>query len=925
MKTLTILCSLLVLLTVVCSLPLTPVSANSSIQTISFSSPAIGADVGNTVNLSSYAVEFKSGVSTAADKITWSSSDTTITNGSVKPTASGVYKLTATADGKSKTVYLVVKAPSDTEYVLYYDDFSADTLSNYRAVQQTSGAKISVSDGKLVLNANNAGDSYIRLLLPDWLGDFGNYSLTTSFTITASTANSRWLSLMGRIQNDNSPYWQAAVRQNAKASNGTEIAERTSANKWNVTHSGPYTSNISASQYYELNFTLTGNTAATAINGERLLFSDGMTYAVGDIGLQVRGLSASFDYIKVTLTHEDVKGEANALNTVRDPSSNIILTPAIVSYIDSIAALADIQTNSPAAAIMYVNSALEITNADGVKISTVEDALQKLDKKIIPAFYIKDRDTVTVLSPYLKKQGLVDIYFISSDAALLKTARTTYQSSFGILDCSDRTVNSDADLLAMRDQANSSYAKVILLPESALCYKNVNYLQTLFMTVWTKTSDTTAGYLKAITAGVNGIVCTDRARLEEMFTKCFAPNTMIRPINIIGHRGVPSLAQENTIAGSVLAYEKGANMIEMDIYLSADNQIVVMHDSTLDRTTNGTGNTESFTVAQLQKFSVDANSNVPAEPIPTLEDYFKEFKGKDVKLIIEIKSGANKNISARLKDLIAKYDIADQVNVITFSEDHMKSMRLHLPEISVGYLSSAVILNENDALASLENIIKKIQPVGTTYNPSYAKATLGPNLIRAASYRGITLWPYTINNSEDFSNYILYGTNGITTNNSQYVTNYIKRLTAPASEIITTADGVDFELTQTTYARVDSQTTRAEMVIVDDCGLYVTYADGKLSATGRGEALVYFRVSTTIAGGKRYYVCSEPVIVKSKVSDDITTPADTEPVVTPPIDTTPADTSTPVKNEGCGAVMSLGIMACILPAALIFKKKKHSK
>lgn len=918
------LCVFLALVTLLCCFPIISVTASAT-STVDFSSPAICANTGDTVDLSSYNVEFSDGKAVSADKISWTSEDIAVSLNRVSPAQVGVFKLTATADGKSKAVYLVVKSPSDTEYVLYYDDFSADSLSSYRTVQQTSGAKMSVSDGKLILNANNSGDSYIRLLLPEWIGDFGNYNISTSFTITQTTAKSRWLSVMGRIQNNNYPYWQAAVRQNAKADNGTEIAERTSANKWNVSHKGPYSQDISASKYYELSFHMRDNLAETCVNGTRLLYSNTMTYSTGDVGLQVRGMSASFDYIKVTVSTKDIKGTEHSMTEVRSPKSNIILPPAMVSYVKDNQTLDSIQKSSPAVAVMYVNSALEVTDANGTKIASLKDALAKLDNTVIPAFYIRDKQTISPLAVYLAQNKLSDLYFISDDASILNSARTTYKSSFGILDCIDRSFASRQELLALRDEANACRAKVVVLPENAVTYDNVEFLQRLLMTVWCSPQDSKAGYLGAITAGVNGIVASDRATLENMFTAYFAVNTVIRPANVIGHRGAPSLAQENTIASSVIAYQKGATMIEMDIYLSKDNQIVVMHDDTIDRTTNGSGNTEAFTVAQLQKFSVDANSNFPIQPIPTLEDYFKEFKGKDVQLIIEIKKNASTRIEAALKELVAKYDIADQINVITFSESHMNNMRASLPGVSVGYLTAAIALNETEPLVSLEQVLKKIQPMGTTYNPSYANGALGPNLIREASYRGITLWPYTVNDMAEFNNYFLYGTNGITTNYSQFVLNYTKRLSAPVNEVTVTEDGVDFVLTKTTYGRNASEITYAEAVVVDSQGLDVSYADGKLSAKGNGTATVYFRLECQTSSKQKYYVCSEPVVVKSGVTEESTTPTDTAPVDTPPTDTMPADTSAPENSGGCGAVMSLGIMACLLPAALIFNKKKHSK
>ena len=139
-----------VFIAIACSMTLTTVTAASTTQnkTVSFNTPAIPADVNSTVDLSSYSVELKLGTVTASNKITWSTSDSiAISSIKVTPSAKGVYKLTASDGTTSKTVYLVVKAANETEYVLYEDDFNSDTISNYK----TSGT-CSISGGKCITN-----------------------------------------------------------------------------------------------------------------------------------------------------------------------------------------------------------------------------------------------------------------------------------------------------------------------------------------------------------------------------------------------------------------------------------------------------------------------------------------------------------------------------------------------------------------------------------------------------------------------------------------------------------------------------------------------------------------------------------------------------------------------------------------------------
>lgn len=927
--------ALCLLLTLAClaTLVIVPVTAanGSDTGTVSYSCPAITATVGQRVQLTGRAVEFKSATATPAADITWSSDVLTVgADGSVTPTSAGVYALTATAGSLNRKVYLVVKAAEDSEYVLYYNDFSNPDISDWRVVQQTSGATIGVSDGKLVLDASWKSSYYIRLLLPSWLSAFGDCKLTANLTIERAAVDTNWISLMARIQNNNYPYWQACLRKKATASNGTELAERTSADKWSVTHTCAYSEDISPSKQYEYSLELQGKNACSAINGEQLLFSTSVTQTSGHLGLQSRGCRLAIDSIKVTVPTEALEPPVANVHTTREQTSNLIMTPAVISQIKTAAELDEIQTLAPTAAILNVNSALEVTSPDGGLLCSLSDALDKLGRTVIPTFYVSDKATVTALCAELERRELKDVMFISSNDELVLLARTTYPHSQGVLDVSSLTSSDGLDksaLTALRGRANACNARTVLLSDDVASRDRVEYLQRLFITVWSCPADTATGYVSAITSGANGIVVADRASYDSLLTSSFAQNTITRLVNIIGHRGIPSLAQENTIAGSVLAYDKGATMIENDIYLTRDNVIVVMHDSTIDRTTNGTGYVEHFTYEQLKQYSVDSNAARAPEPIPTLEDYFKEFKGKDVQLVVEIKKDANTKIVDALAKLIEQYDIADQVNVITFSEDFIKLMHQKLPEISVGYLTSSIKQLEDAADDTLETVLDTVSPLATTYNPKYSAGKLGYNLLRRLSERGLTVWPWTLNDRADFDSYFMLGVHGITTNYSSWATNYARRLDAPSSEVTVGEDGVAFATSRMTYGRKTSEITTAEMIVIESNGADVRYADGVLSATGSGSATVYFRLACRTTSGATYYLCTEPISVTTPDAVVTTTPepptVDTTPA--PSIDTAPAPTDTTTSGgsaSGCGSTVGLAALVALLPAALVLSKKR---
>ena len=886
-----------------------PVAAAEELTTISHTSPAIRADVGQTIDLSKYRLQVAATTIIEPDKLTWSSTEIALNGNRVTPSAKGVYVLSVTNGSITRKVYLVVKEKNETEYVLYENDFSdASSIGDWKTIQQSSGASFSVKDGKLVMDASNSTSSYIRLMLPAFLNDFGDYRFEATGTITKVQNEKRYLALMFRIQANNYPYYQMCVRQNAALSNGTEFAERTPSDAWNVTHTAPYSSKLSATGNYTFAVDVNGSAVATSINGERLIYTATATkYSKGAPGLQVNGCSASFTSVKVTL-NDAVEATPTDLAQTREPASNLAQTPSMVSHVETAEDLRDILTSSPSAAVMRVNSALDVTDAKGTKIATVEEAMAQLNQQVIPAFYVEDDVAVKKLCAYLKQEEIVDAFVMSADPALVRLARDTYGIIRGIVDFSVAAGVETMAMSAIRAETNAAGARIAVIPASLATQANVEALQRLFITVWVQSeSDTTVELVSHITSGANGILTQDRAELERCFTAYFSSNAVTRVVNVIGHRGQPSTGQENSIASSIEAYEAGATMIENDIYLSKDGVIVVMHDSTIDRTTNGVGAVESMTVAELQKYMIDGNTSKATQPIPTLEDYFKEFKGKDVQLIVEIKS-SKEAILKPLAELIEKYDILDQVNVITFKYDQILKLKKEIPGISVGYLTGDILLSEDEALLTMEKVLDVVQAHDTTFNPSYANGALGPKVMSAAWVRGVTLWPYTINNQADFDTYFLYGTNGITTNYSYWVSEYIKNVSvAQDSYEVLLNETTEIPVLRTNYNREQKASTAGSMIVIAGNAAAISYKQGKLTATEAGEYTVLFRHACNLANGKVYSMYSQPVTIR--VIDES---ASTEAVTTAPTAQEPDSSA-----DNASPVVSVAFSQFIIPVAVV--------
>lgn len=154
----------------------------------------------------------------------------------------------------------------------------------------------------------------------------------------------------------------------------------------------------------------------------------------------------------------------------------------------------------------------------------------------------------------------------------------------------------------------------------------------------------------------------------------------------IAHRGASSYAPENTIAAFDLAIEMGARHIELDVHVTQDNHVVVIHDDTVDRTTSGAGPVTSYTLAALK--ALDAGSwlgrKFSGERIPTLSEIFRRYDGR-VHIHTEIK-GHSAHLSELTVQLVREHGMTKQVTITSFQRARLEETRAHAPELPTGWL-----------------------------------------------------------------------------------------------------------------------------------------------------------------------------------------------------------------------------------------------
>jgi glycerophosphoryl diester phosphodiesterase len=218
---------------------------------------------------------------------------------------------------------------------------------------------------------------------------------------------------------------------------------------------------------------------------------------------------------------------------------------------------------------------------------------------------------------------------------------------------------------------------------------------------------------------------------------------------IQGHRGASAIEPENTMRAFTRAFDDGADGIEFDIRLTADKKIIVIHDKTINRTSNGKGLVKNYTFDELLKFDFGLG-----EKIPLLEDVITTF-GKKFWLNIEIKEvGFEKQFVELLHDL----GITDKIIISSFKSQVLKEVKS-----LDSSLSTAFIYNTNNP-----NLIKLKKSVGI--DAIHPKKTLvTKRLVEKAYSLNLPIRTWTVDQPKTAIKLANLGVDTIVTNNPKVI------------------------------------------------------------------------------------------------------------------------------------------------------------
>ena len=223
----------------------------------------------------------------------------------------------------------------------------------------------------------------------------------------------------------------------------------------------------------------------------------------------------------------------------------------------------------------------------------------------------------------------------------------------------------------------------------------------------------------------------------------------------IAHRGFKGAYPENTMLAYEKAVETGADGIEFDVHLTKDGELVIIHDETLERTTDGEGLVKDKTLRELKKLNASKGYlSCEVQTIPTLREYFDFAKNKDIITNIELKTSiiTYEGIEKKVYDLINEYGMKDMIIVSSFNHNSLIRIKEIDREIKCGVLESSRLYKPWEYVKNMG--MEYFHPLNFTVNKEIAEKFLENSI-------GLNIWFGKAD--YDFSKYLDFNPTGLIT------------------------------------------------------------------------------------------------------------------------------------------------------------------
>ena len=533
----------------------------------------------------------------------------------------------------------------------------------------------------------------------------------------------------------------------------------------------------------------------------------------------------------------------NSFAEVYEPITALNVTPTVWQW-----AGGDLQALAAAeerpATLLFdlrmANGVLHLTDSAGKDLGTAEDALAAIAGKIIPAFRLTDPATAAPLTELINRHSIGDCFILSADGDLLKSTCRSTTCARPVL---DRTAVTAIDIPALFAEISYFGAKRVLLPADLLTQEDILALHARTVNVFAAldTNADTADIHNAIFVGADGILTSDSAAVLDYY-RTFTETTFSKLPLIVAHRGDHAAYPDNTMRSFISGAESGADIIELDVWMTADGHLVLNHDAM----TNGWSEVldcKASTRAQLEALTCTSAHAAEGDKLAFYEEVLAYFSENHTNIILFVEMKDARNAAAdRAVALTRAYGMEDRVIYLqsNLSFDQYIYNTYGAPVLR----NSAPIYPRTDLKRALALTCIDLADLPTDYFTRWKDAN--EELMRMLRHRGVAYGPWTTATAEatDADYYLSYAnfTSNVPHQCDKYL-RFLKVTEGEAGQITVTAvyyDGTTADVT-----------AHAEFVPLEG---NVSYRNGEVS--GQGAYTFRLRTALPIRTDLTYFVYS---------------------------------------------------------------------
>lgn len=621
-------------------------------------------------------------------------------------------------------------------------DFNDNELPAGSDVTFGDDGFIFAEDGKLRIEAAATYPPVSTVLFPFEV-KLDEFIYECDVTVLSSLAESCWFSLCFGAVNDNILY-QFTVKCGASDGDSVSLQYKNGASSWKKLSVSPLSefigeNGISPDKFSDgrLKPGSVFRVAAAVKNGMAFGCIDGVTVVegglpakrAGRIGLNARGVSVAVDNATISSAVPAWVSAADSFSAkLYTPDTGIIAPPAVIQRDRLTLPIYSEEKQRPDAVMITVReSGGELHGYDGaVDLGALEKRINALSGLVLPAFYVSDDKSASLLSEFIEESGCNDCFVIVSKAPLLEAFKDNKYIRT-VVDMSSRDSVSGAETGRL---LYSNGCRAVMLSEAAADRDTVSELHKRLITVWVSG---TAGVDSLFDSAVNGadaVVTSESAALLTAFEK-FDETTVIRTETVISDGGDGAAAPDNTLKGALSALDLGVSAVRLGVVCTKDGAAVLSRTGVTENLSSQLSIPDT-TLAALKALTYTDRRMSATDGITTLEELF-EAVYKEYPLSVFHLDVKDVQTLSGITDLIREYEMSDRCVILSADIPVLKAAAGL--GMASAYTGGPYTADGRDPYVSLSSLCRTLNGCNSAY---YAEPDNMPDeLIRLMRSRGM--------------------------------------------------------------------------------------------------------------------------------------------------------------------------------------------